>query len=65
MEKNRVTFQGNTTTKRFKKRWLLLPSGEPPLKQEKLRKTLAHRKLGVVVILEIRAMKTSGCQDYG
>ena len=40
--KNRVTFQGNTTTKRFEKRWLLLLSGEPLLKQEKLRETLAH-----------------------
>ena len=51
-----MTFQENTTTKRFKKRWLLLPSGEALLKQEKMRKTLAHRKLGVVVILENRAM---------
>ena len=53
-DKSRVTFQGNAATKRFKqRRFFIIPPGEP---LPKLRKTLAHRKLGVVVVPENRAI---------
>ena len=41
-----------------------MPSGEPLSKREKLRKRLAHRKLGVVVIPENRAIAWKKHRKY-